>query len=551
MSTPRRSEPRRSERRVGGGATTQLLVGADDRSRREAADRPPAANAAWRWGWGPNAPAGVGPRGPLLLIALAVTLSALSAISLGAHQGQRGITGQDVAPDRSKAPKTGPVPTLKLPPIQKRTLSNGLPVWIVEMHEVPVVDISLVIKSGGSSDPPGQFGVASLAADMLDEGAGTRNALELADAIDFLGASLSTGSGFDSSTIRLHGLLAKLDQALPLMADVTMRPAFSEAELNRLRTSRITSIVQARDNPSTLASLAFPRVLFGLNHRYGTSSGGTETSLKEMTVADLKGFHAKFYQPANAHLIVVGDISADAAAGKLETAFGTWKNAAAPPRSQLPAAAQHGPRQVYLVDKPGAAQSQIRIGWIGVPRSTADYFPLSVLNTILGGSFTSRLNQNLREQHGYAYGASSSFDMRSAAGPFTAAAGVQTDKTAESLQEFFKELDGMRQPIPAEELTRAKNNEALGFPSAFETTSGMASRLADLIVYGLPETFFSDYVSKIQAVTSADIQRVANQYLQTNRFAVVVVGDLSKIEKPVRDLNLGTVKIITIEDVIK
>ena len=156
------------------------------------------------------------------------------------------------------------------------------------------------------------------------------------------------------------------------------------------------------------------------------------------------------------------------------------------------------------MDKPGAAQSQIRIGWIGVPRNTADYFPLSVLNTILGGSFTSRLNQNLREQHGYAYGASSSFDMRSAAGPFTASAGVQTDKTAESLTEFFKELDGMHQPVPADELTRARNNEALGFPSAFETTSGMAGRLADLVVYGLPETFFSDYVPKIQAVTGAD-----------------------------------------------
>jgi len=473
------------------------------------------------------------------VIAAVVTAATLS---LGAQQ---------TLPDRSKPPATGPVPVLKLPPIQKRTLSNGLPVWVVEMHEVPVVDVSLIVKSGASSDPAGQFGVASLTADMLDEGAGSRTALELADAIDVLGASLSTGSGFDSSTIRLHTLLSKLDQALPLMADVTMRPAFVPAELDRLRTSRITSIVQARDNPSTLASLAFPRVLFGLNHRYGTSAGGTETSLKEMTVADLKGFHAKFYQPANAHLIVVGDIAADAAAIKLESAFGTWKNGAIAPKPALASAPQHGPRQIYLVDKPGAPQSQIRIGWIGVPRGTPDYFPLSVLNTILGGSSTSRLNQNLREQHGYAYGASSSFDMRNSAGPFTASAGVQTDKTSESLQEFFKELDGIHQPIPADELTRAKNNEALGFPAAFETTTGMAGRLGDLVIFGLPETFFSDYVPKIQAVTNADVQRVANQYLQTNRFAVVVVGDLSKIEKPVRDLNLGPVRIVAVEEVVK
>jgi predicted Zn-dependent peptidase len=461
------------------------------------------------------------------------------------------LVGQQAPPDRSKPPLTGPAPALKLPPLQKRSLSNGLPVWIVEMHEVPVVDISLIVKSGAAADPSGQFGVASVTADMLDEGAGARNALDLADALDVLGASLSTGSGFDSSTIRLHTLLSKLDQALPLMADVAMRPAFSPAELDRLRTSRITSIVQARDNPATLAGLAFPRILFGLNHRYGTSAGGTETSLKEMTVSDLKAFHSKFYQPANAQIIVVGDTTADAAASKLETAFGTWKNSSPVPRAPLPGAVQHGPRQVYLIDKPGAAQSQIRIGWIGVPRGTPDYFPLMVLNTILGGSFTSRLNQNLREQHGYAYGASSSFDMRGTAGPFTANAGVQTDKTAESLQEFFKELDGIHQPIPADELTRAKNNEALGFPSAFETTSGMAGRLADLVVYGLPDTFFSEYIPKIQAVTGADVQRVANQYVQTNRFAVVVVGDLSKIEKPVRDLSLGSVRIVTIEDVIK
>lgn len=455
------------------------------------------------------------------------------------------------APDRSKPPATGPAPALKVPPMQKRALTNGVPVWVVEMHEVPIVDVTLIVKSGASSDPAASFGLASLTADMLDEGAGTRNALELADAIDFLGASLSTGSGFDASTVRLHTLLSKLDQALPLMADVALRPTFAQAELDRVRTSRITSIVQARDNPSTLASLAFPRVLWGLSHRYGSSAGGTESSLKEMTVADLKSFHAKFYQPTNAHLLVVGDIGADAAAAKLNSAFGAWKGTAPAPKPQLPAATQHGPRQLYLVDKPGAAQSQIRIGWIGVSRSTPDYFPLSVLNTILGGSFTSRLNQNLREQHGYAYGASSGFDMRLSAGPFTASAGVQTDKTAEALKEFFKELDDIHQPIPPDELARAKNLEALGFPSAFETTTGMAGRLSDLVVYGLPEASFNEYVPKIQAVSAADVKRVADQYLQTNRFAVVVVGDLSKIEKPIRDANLAPVRVVSIEDVIK
>lgn len=461
-----------------------------------------------------------------------------------------GVSAQQ-GPDRSKAPVPGQAPALKLPPIQKRALPNGLPVWIVEMHEVPVANVTLIVKAGAGDDPAGKYGVASFTAAMLDEGAGTRTALELADAIDYLGASLGTGSSFDASTIRLQVPVSKLDDALPLMADVALRPTFPGAEVERLRKERLTSLVQMRDSPGALASAAFARLVFGARHRYGTSGLGNEASNTEMTASDLKGFYASYYQPRNAHLLVVGDVTPDNVLPRLERAFGAWKDGAAPPKAAVAAAAQHGPRQIYLVDKPGAAQSQIRIGWVGVPRSTADYYVLDVMNTILGGSFSSRLNQNLREQHGYAYGASSSFDMRLSAGPFTAGAGVQSDKTVESLREFFKELDGMREPVPAAELTRAKNYEALGFPAAFETTGGMAGNLIELIVYGLPESFFSDYVPKIQAVTAADVQRAANQYLQTNRFAVVVVGDLAKIEKPIRDANLGPVRVVTADEILK
>jgi zinc protease len=204
---------------------------------------------------------------------------------------------------------------------------------------------------------------------------------------------------------------------------------------------------------------------------------------------------------------------------------------------------------VYLVDKPGAAQTQIRIGGIGVPRSTPDYFPLQVLNTVLGGSFTSRLNMNLREQHGYAYGAASGFDMRRSAGPFFASAGVQTDKTSEALKEFFNELNGILQPVPAEELTRAKNYVALRFPSGFESTGDMSRRLEELLVYRLPEDYFSKYVQNIEAVTVADVQRMAQKYIQPNRFAVVVVGDRKVIEPGIRSLNLGTIKMLGVDDV--
>ena len=455
------------------------------------------------------------------------------------------------APDRSKAPVPGPAPALKLPPIQKRTLANGLPVWIVEMREVPVANLTLVIKAGASADPAGKYGLASFTAAMLDEGAGTRNALDLADAVEFLGASLTTGSAFDSSNVRLHTPVSKLDEALPLMADVALRPQFSAAELERLRKERLTSLLQTRDNPGALASAAFARVVFGPRHRYGTPAMGNSASNGEMTVADMRGFHTSWYQPQHAHLIVVGDVTAAAVLPKLEKAFGGWKNGATTAKPVIETAAQHGPRQIYLVDKPGAAQSQIRIGWVGVPRSTADYYPLDVLNTVLGGSFTSRLNQNLREQHGYSYGAGSSFDMRLSAGPFVASAGVQSDKTVESLQEFFKELNGIRQPIPIAELTRAKNYEALGFPSTFEATADMAGNLIQLVVYGLPETFFSEYVPKIQAVTAADVQKMAAQYIQPDRFAVVVVGDLAKIEPLIRAAKLGTVRVLTIDEVLK
>jgi len=233
----------------------------------------------------------------------------------------------------------------------------------------------------------------------------------------------------------------------------------------------------------------------------------------------------------------------------LEKQFGSWKAAGHGAAEKLPVAEPPSGVQVFLVDKPGAPQSQIRIGSIGVPRSTPDYFPITVMNTILGGSFTSRLNNNLREVHGYAYGAGSGFDMRGGAGPFAASAGVQTDKTTEALKEFFNELNGILKPVPAEELARAKNYVSLRYPSSFETTGDISRRLEDALVYHLPDDYFSKYVQNIQAVTAADVQRVAQKYIQPGRVIVVVVGDLKTIEPGIRGLNLGTIKTLTIDEV--
>ena len=454
------------------------------------------------------------------------------------------------APDRSVAPKPGPAAALKLPAVQKHTLSNGLPVWIVELHKVPVAHVTLVVKAGAGSDPRGKYGIANLTAEMLDEGAGNRGALQIADAVDYLGASLTTSSGSDASYVDLQVPVARLGDALPIMADVALRPTFPDDELKRVREDLLTSIVEAEDDPATLVQFAFPRIVYGPQHRYGTMAFGTAATLKGFTVADLKQFHATHYVPSNSLVIVTGDVTADTALARLEAAFGTWKGAPLqiPP---VPAAPQLTSRQIYLVDKPGAAQSQIRIGWVGVPRSTPDYFALRVMNTILGESFTSRLNQNLREEHEYAYGASSRFDMRASAGPFYAAAGVQTDKTSESLTEFFKELEGIRKGAPADEVDKAKNYLSMLMPRNFETTGSLANSLAQMFVFNLPSDYFATYTQRVRAVTPAEVQRVAEKYVQPDKFAVVVVGDRKVIEPGIKALNLGPIKNVEIDEILR
>jgi zinc protease len=463
--------------------------------------------------------------------------------------GSLGLAGQQ-PPDRTRTPQPGTPPALNLPPIHKRALSNGLPVWVIETHEVPIVQVNLVVLAGSGDDPAGKFGTASLTAAMLDEGAGSRSALEIADAAEFLGADLSTTSSFDASAVRLNVPVTRLAAALPVMADVALRPTFPEEELNRLRQERLTALLQAKDDPPSIAAMAFSRIVFGPMHRYGTGAMGTESTLKAFSAADLKTFHATFYQPSNAALVVVGDMQPDAVIPELEKQFGGWKTAVPLKRASVPTAPQLTRGQIYIVDKPGAEQSQIRIGWVGVARNNPDYFPLQVLNTALGGSFTSRLNQNLREEHGYAYGASSGFDMRLSAGAFVAAAGVQTDKTAEALREFFNELNAIGKPIPAGELAKAKNYIALSFPSDFETTRDLAANAEQLIVYTLADDYFERYVANIQAVTVDAVQKAAAKYIQPSTFAVVIVGDRKTIEPGVRALNLLPVRTMTVDEVL-
>jgi zinc protease len=432
---------------------------------------------------------------------------------------------------------------LTLPQVVERRLDNGLRLLIVEHHELPIADLVMIVKSGNEEDPMRREGMASLTAAMLDEGTRTRDALQIADQIGFLGISLTTASAWDASRVSLHTPTAQLDSAMSLFADVLLNPSFATKELERLRKERLTSILQQRDRGPVIADLAFSSILYGEDHPYGRAQQGTEPSIKAITRAEMQRFYNTHYRPNNSVLVVVGDVSADDVVARANRLFGKWQPGTIP-ASRVAASKPSGANTtVYLIDKPGAPQSSFRIGSIGVARATQDYFPLMVMNTILGGAFTSRLNNNLRETKGYTYGAGSSFDMRQAEGPFTARAEIVAEKSDSALIEFFKELRNIRAAVPAQELDKAKRYLQLGLPAQFETTSDIALRLAPVALYDLPLDYFNSYVQKIGEVGTTDVQRVAQQYVRPDNFSVVIVGDLKTIEQGIRAVQVGKVEI--------
>ena len=443
----------------------------------------------------------------------------------------------DTAPPKLPDPKA-----LTLPQVVERTLPNGLRLLIVEHHELPIADLVMIVHSGSEADPARKEGVTSLVSAMLDEGTATRSSLQIADQAAFLGVNLTTASGWDASRVSLHAPTAQLDSALALFADVILRPSFASKELERLRKERLTQILQIKDRGPQIADLAFSSILYGENHPYGRWQMGTEPSVKSITRADLQRFYSTYYRPNNATLIVVGDVTVADVEQRMQKLFGAWKKGEAP-RTKFGNAPTVGATTVYLIDKPGAPQSSFRIGSVGVARSTADYFPLSVMNTILGGSFTSRLNQNLRETKGYTYGAGSGFAMRQEAGPFTARAEIVAAKSDSALIEFMKELRAIRDTVPGTELEKAKRYLQLQLPSQFETTSDIAQGLVPVALYSLPLDYFNSYAQRISSVTQADVQRVARQYLTPDKFAIVIVGDRKSIEQGIRAVNIGKVEI--------
>lgn len=455
-------------------------------------------------------------------------------------------------------PKIGPDPKFAPPPVVRRRLSNGLEVLVAERHELPIVSLRLEVKGGETLVPADKQGLASMTAALLTEGTSSRNSLKLASDLAELGADITATGGLESSGVSLTTLTKHLTKALELYTDVLLNPSFPASELNRLRGRRLAAIRARADSAPAVAGDVFARLLYGDNHPYGRPGGGgggggrggrgrrggggggagTLESIAALTRDDVVGFHKTVFLPNNASLIVVGDVTPEAITATLEKAIAGWKPGDAV-KAALPAppsTAKGG--TVFLVDKPAAAQSVLTVGQIGVPRVNPDYFPLTVMNALLGGEFSSRINLNLREDKGYTYGAGSNFAFRQGPGPFAATTSVQTAVTKEALSELMKELTDVTGPRPASEaeLAFAKERIARGFPSRFDTAFEIAGTLSELVLYNLPDDYFTTYTAKVEAVTKADVDRVARTYLDPSKMTILVVGDRSKVEGSLKSL---------------
>ncbi len=450
-------------------------------------------------------------------------------------------------PDRTIRPKLGPTPEMHLPKIQRAELPNGLRVWLVENHKLPIIACNLVLFAGSERDPLNTPGLASLTASMLQEGTKSRTSLQIADEIDRIGASMRVSSQSDFVSVSLDCLTKHFDAALDVYADVLTRATFPEKEFSRVKNERLTSLLQQKDRPTVIASLAFSRILYGANHPYGNDISGTEQSVKGLTREDLVKFYGTYYRPNSATLIVYGDASMETLLPKITNMFASWLKAEVPVVQSFPTP-QVDTRKVYLIDKPGAPQSEIRIGFPALARTSPDFFPVNLMNLVLGGQFSSRLNSNIRERRGFSYGVRSAFQFTRMPGPFMASGGVHSAKTDSSLQEFLREIDLMREKgLSAVELEFAKNRTKGVFATGFESPQQIAGALVNLVVYKLPDDYFVNYLKNVDAVTLADVQRVAQKYLDTSRMAMVVVGDTKVIRPGIEQMKFGPIVISDVD----
>ena len=452
--------------------------------------------------------------------------------------------------DRSRLPEVGANPSFTFPPIVKQRLANGLSVWCVEQHALPLISVLLIVPAGSASDPKALPGLASLTGDMLDEGSGAHSAIEMHEAFARIGVQLEIEVGADATLISITALSRFISRGLALLADCVVRPSLLDRDVERVRQLRLNRLVQLRDLAPAVADRAFMQTLYQ-DHPYGHLAIGTESALREMTVGDVMTFHAGAYLASRSTLVAVGDIQADAFAQIAQEAFGGWtRGEGEGPVVDFQAARVEPPpssgRRLTVVDKAGAAQSELRIGHVAASRDTPDYVPLLVLNTVLGGQFVSRINMKLREERGYTYGARTSFDFRRGRGPFLLQTSVQTEMTAEAIKEIFQELEDIRRdrPVTENELALAKYALTRGYAKNFETSEQLARALTQLIVHGLPDDYYDLFSRRVLQMDTATVAGTAAKWLQPERMLTLVVGDRQRLEPSLGSIGLGAATVL-------
>jgi zinc protease len=462
----------------------------------------------------------------------------------GNHEA-KGTTGAGPTPDepwRMNVPPAGAPSKLRLPVPASFTLANGLTVMLVEQHQLPIVSAHLVVLNGSDANPVDRPGLSSFTAQMLPEGTQRRTSIQIADDAAQIGASLRTLGISDDSVVAIRTLTPNADAALDLLSDVTLNPKFEPAEIERVRKRRGTDILQIQDDPAQLVIGVLLKTVYGAGHPYGYREEGTLKANRLISRDDLVKMWRLGYRPGNSALVLTGDLTANQARVLAEKYFGDWRGAATrhePPKVDVKTA-----RGIYIVDKPGALQTFLLVGSLGVPRSTLDYVPLEVMNNILGGLYSSRINSNLREEHGYSYVGFSLFLYRRGPGLFVAGGGIRTDATAPAVQELFKELDRIRATPPtAEELKLSQGAFSLSLAGLFESSEQTANTVGELFTYNFPLDYYQQLPAKINAVTPEEVQRMANKYLHPETSVVIGAGDRSKIEEDLKKLSLGPVEV--------
>ena len=460
---------------------------------------------------------------------------------------QGSLNATEVDFDRTVKPSSsGPV-DFTPPEVQTATLDNGLRVLLVEKHELPLVEVRLSVLAGWSADPADRPGTAAVTADMLDEGAAGRSALEIAERAELLGARLGTKSFFDGAVVSLNVLTGKLGKGMALMAEVALEPDFPQAEFERVRRNYLGRHKQEAVAPRALAIKELQLRLFGEGHPYAQPYTGTGTAeaLDRLTVEDLRAFHDAWYRPDNAAVLMVGDLNLAEAVAWVEKAFGDWQGGDLPVRDVPAPAAYDGPRLI-LIDRPGAEQSFIAGGSLGVRRNDPDYETLQTLNTAFGGQFASRINLNLREDKGYTYGARSQVAAFREEGLFMITASVHTRYTRESMIELLRELAEIRdtRPVAGQELADSSNRRVLSFPQRFETWRGIAGQMETLVLNDLDPATWTGFQTTVRELTEADLARCARDHVDPTQMVWVIVGDRETIEADLQELGIEGFEVV-------